>query len=188
MQLNEIGKIMEEEWQQTEKIRRNVKLDAFVVMPNHLHGILVIDNLGIETPVRNNVETPRRLNVETPRPMDAEPHHHVETNCILNVETPRRGVSTAGFTADGISNAEKQIRNPNHKPEWKPGSVGAIINQFKSICTKRIHQIHPALDRVWQPRFHDRIIRNEDELNRVRDYIWQNPENWGKDEENQERF
>ena len=49
MQLNEIGKIMEEEWQQTEKIRRNVKLDAFVVMPNHLHGILVIDNLGIET-------------------------------------------------------------------------------------------------------------------------------------------
>jgi len=144
MQLSEIGKIVEEEWQRTEKIRRNVKLDAFVVMLNHLHGIVIIDNV-LES-------------------------KNVETHCNAFLQ--------------------KQNSGQNYKNKFGPQSnnLSAIIRGFKSAVTKRIHQIQPALDRVWQPRFHDRIIRDEDELNRVRDYIWQNPENWGKDEENQERF
>ena len=34
----------------------------------------------------------------------------------------------------------------------------------------------------WQPRFHDRIIRNEEELNRIRKYIIENPETWVRDQ------
>lgn len=46
MVLNEYGKIAEEEWLNTEKIRKNIKLGAFVIMPNHLHGIIVITGRG----------------------------------------------------------------------------------------------------------------------------------------------
>ena len=42
MILNDLGKIVEEEWLNTEKIRPNVELNEFVVMPNHIHGIVII--------------------------------------------------------------------------------------------------------------------------------------------------
>ena len=84
MILSPIGDVVAEEWQKTAQIRPNVTMDEWVIMPNHVHGIIVIQ--------------------ETPRP----------------VETPRRGVSTAS------------------NPAWKANSLGSIVNQIKSICTKRI--------------------------------------------------
>jgi REP element-mobilizing transposase RayT len=45
MQVNELGAIIEEEWFQSPTVRRIV-LDAFVVMPNHVHGIVFIDSVG----------------------------------------------------------------------------------------------------------------------------------------------
>ena len=44
MRLNEFGKIVNEEWLKTEEIRKNVDLDYYVVMPNHFHGILIINS------------------------------------------------------------------------------------------------------------------------------------------------
>jgi len=44
MKLSEVGKSVNEEWAKTEKIRKNVKLDKFVVMLNHLHGIVIIED------------------------------------------------------------------------------------------------------------------------------------------------
>jgi putative transposase len=49
MVLSPIGKIVAEEWKKTAKIRKNVKLDFWVVMPNHLHGIVIVDNRKVET-------------------------------------------------------------------------------------------------------------------------------------------
>lgn len=45
MGLNEIGCITHEQWIKTGELRSNVHLDTFVVMPNHIHGIIVIDNV-----------------------------------------------------------------------------------------------------------------------------------------------
>lgn len=61
----------------------------------------------------------------------------------------------------------------------KPDSIGSIIGQFKSICTKRITIINHSFR--WQGRFHDRIIRSERELNNIRAYIHYNPQKWSKD-------
>ena len=44
MRLNEFGNIVEEEWLKTTVIRKNVDLDYYVVMPNHFHGILIINS------------------------------------------------------------------------------------------------------------------------------------------------
>ncbi|CAN5823278.1 transposase [soil metagenome] len=43
VELNPLGEIVREEWVKTAEIREQVRLDAFVVMPNHFHGILLID-------------------------------------------------------------------------------------------------------------------------------------------------
>ncbi len=50
MKLNDLGKVIEEEWSKTKEIRSNVDLDNFVIMPNHFHGI----------PIIKDVETSRR--------------------------------------------------------------------------------------------------------------------------------
>jgi len=47
MQVNQFGEIVREEWQKTDNVRENVILDEFVIMPNHIHGILiVVDGVG----------------------------------------------------------------------------------------------------------------------------------------------
>jgi putative transposase len=57
MHLSPIGSIIAEEWVRTESIRPNVRLDEWVIMPNHVHGIIA---LIVETPRQQVVETPRR--------------------------------------------------------------------------------------------------------------------------------
>jgi REP element-mobilizing transposase RayT len=130
MILNDLGKIVEEEWLRTKEIRSNVDLDYYVIMPNHFHGNII----------------------------------------IMDVETSRRDVSKENET--GQRPVSTQL---------KPNSLGSIIGQFKSICTKRIHKLG-YLHFQWQPRFYDHIIRNEEDLRRIREYIQNNPLKWELDE------
>ena len=62
----------------------------------------------------------------------------------------------------------------------KSGSLSHIIRTYKAACTHMIRQI-TDLPFAWQSRFHDRIIRNEDELQRIENYIKINPLNWKED-------
>jgi putative transposase len=56
MQLNDFGKIVEEEWKKTEQIRKEIIMDAYCVMPNHFHGIVIItdDDEQKQNPVGTN--------------------------------------------------------------------------------------------------------------------------------------
>ena len=131
MRLSPPGEIAGQEWQRTEQLRPNVTLDEWVVMPNHLHGVIVIRNANKQT----------------------------------SAETPQRGVST-----------------PTRR-HWKPDSLGAILNQFKSACTKRIRAAGYR-EFGWQPRFYDHIIRDEESLLHIREHIRYNPVKWDLDEYN----
>ncbi|HHT9117561.1 MAG TPA: transposase, partial [Candidatus Hypogeohydataceae bacterium YC38] len=42
MQLNDYGAIVKNEWLKTDKLRRNVAIDEYIIMPNHIHGIIII--------------------------------------------------------------------------------------------------------------------------------------------------
>lgn len=130
MVLNQIGKIIEDEFQKTKIVRGNVDLDYYIIMPNHLHGIIVLN--GIE---RRDDPAGRLLN---------------------KTETMQRIVSTKSLKAD---------------------SLGSIIGQFKSVCTKRIKALGYK-NFSWQAGYYDRIIRNEKELYKIRKYITENPLKW----------
>ena len=61
--------------------------------------------------------------------------------------------------------------------KYKP--LGRIIGAFKTVSTKTINKIkHSPGERFWQRDFWEHIIRNEQELNRIRSYIIRNPEKW----------
>lgn len=138
MALSSQGMVVDEEWRRTESVRKNVILDEWVIMPNHIHGVIVLKEIS-------TVETHR---------------WRVSNQPDQNLETPQWGVSTG----------------------LKPGSLGSIINQFKSLCTKRIRAAR--LDFAWQTRYHEHIIRDDRSLNEIRLYIRQNPMRWDIDKNN----
>ncbi len=57
MKLNQYGKIFEKEILNTEKVRKNIKLDTWQIMPNHFHGIFIIENKSEENNERKESET-----------------------------------------------------------------------------------------------------------------------------------
>ena len=129
MVLNEYGRIAEEEWLRTPRVRSEVELDEFVVMPNHIHALVLFSPTS---------------------------HAHLQ----------RR--------AHGRAPLQRQ-----------PRSLGALMAGFKSRVTKRINTFRrtPGL-RVWQRSYYERIVRNQVELGRIREYIVNNPVRWGEDENN----
>jgi REP element-mobilizing transposase RayT len=134
--LSPAGEIADEEWRKTSAVRPYVVVDEFVVMPNHIHGVLIIDSGHVSSPMQPSVET------------------------------PRRGVSTSRLA---------------------PGSLGAIVGQFKSVCTKRIRDAGMT-DFGWQARFYDHIVRDEESFDRIRQYIVDNPLKWESDSDTPENL
>lgn len=70
-------------------------------------------------------------------------------------------------------------------PVLRPRSLGAVIGSFKSAATKRINQNQDTPGRkVWLRNYYEHIIRDADDLIRIRKYISGNPTNWAQDPEN----
>lgn len=66
-----------------------------------------------------------------------------------------------------------------------PGSLNAIIQNFKSVSTREINQAFNTLgNKIWQRDYFERVIWNERELNAIRRYIQDNPLKWERDREN----
>jgi putative transposase len=115
IELNTVGDIARSHWQQLSQHHSNLIMDESIVMPNHLHGIIILES-----------------------------------------------------STDGIK------------------SIPEIIRGFKTFSAKAINKERGLRGvPVWQRNYYDRIIRNELELDRVRQYIINNPHNWGADKNNQ---
>jgi putative transposase len=152
---NKYGEVVDQFWRETELHFTSVKLDEYVVMPNHFHGILNI----LDAP---NVAAQHAAQLQVPDPTQ---------------DTP--------VVAAQLQDRNQIIgKSPILKP-IKAGSFSAIIRSFKSAVTKTIHEIscYQYLD-IWQRNYYEHIIRNEDELQKIRDYIRGNPMKWAYDEEN----
>ncbi len=65
-------------------------------------------------------------------------------------------------------------------------TFGQVIRTFKAVVTRRIHKAGVGAF-AWQRNYYERIIRNQDELDRARQYIRDNPARWAEDHENPER-
>ncbi|HEX4962954.1 MAG TPA: transposase, partial [Thermoanaerobaculia bacterium] len=115
--LSSIGEAVAEEWLKIPRQRPRVQLDEWIVMPDHMHGILIFH----------------------------------------------------GKAPEGEPRDSKHLR---------PQSLGAVIGRFKSEATKRIWWVLRRPDFAWQTRFHDVILRTQEDLERVRAYIRGNPARW----------
>jgi putative transposase len=139
MRLNDRGVIAHAVWFESTKIRQEIKLDKFVVMPNHLHAVVFINR--------------------------------------VNKEAIRGSVRATG----GSPSPEGRRFSPG-PAKW---SLGSLVGGFKSSVTKRINEMLRAKEvTVWQRNYYEHVRRNEEELNRIRQYIRDNSKQWELDREN----
>ena len=135
VQLSAIGQIAQKFWLDIPNHFTHTNIDAYVIMPNHVHGIVVINR------PENNV----------------------------NLVETRHGAS--------LRQPPQKTDRSNQFAPLKRGSLQAIINAYKSSVTRWCRQNgHDYFG--WQPRFYDHIIRQDGSLNRIRQYIINNPSKW----------
>jgi REP element-mobilizing transposase RayT len=195
MDENECGKIAREQWLESACIRQELELDAFTVMPNHLHGILwilgpkgehVLMNSGFVMPDAD--QSFAGLNAVQPVVGPNRVRPNVGPNGIRPSVGPngirprpsaaRPYIFTPGRTQFGLTNPI---------PPMRPHSLASWAGAFKSAVTSRIRKLwNQPRAAVWQEDYFERIIRDDDELFNIREYILSNPAHWNLDRENPE--
>jgi REP element-mobilizing transposase RayT len=138
-----------------------VELDYFVVMPNHVHGILVL----FETPVGNGAGTMYRAPTN-----DNDNDNDNGNGAGMMYHAPTVGDGPLRAFAAPVA-----------------GSLGSVVGKYKAAVTRQARRLRrdPRLA-VWQPNYWEHIIRNDRELDEVRRYIDENPIRWSLDRENPE--
>lgn len=127
MQLNEFGQIAHEEWHKTARIRVEIELDEFVIMPNHFHGIVIIHE-----PVRAYRDTPKGGVGDTP--VRAYGHTPLPTPNPTTFESPSRtlGAIVRGFKS-AVTTQINQKRCTPGNPVWQRNYWEHIIRDKKDL-------------------------------------------------------
>ena len=120
IELSIIGKIIDRQWNDIENQYDNVELDEYIIMPNHIHGILIINK--------------------------------------------REGASPSPTIPQIIRSFKSK----------------SVLEYIKYINDNNLN----VSGKIWQRSFYDHVIRNEQSLDAIREYISNNPLKWDDDENN----
>jgi REP element-mobilizing transposase RayT len=154
MILSDYGKIVEEEWHKSFAMRTELFLDEFILMPNHLHAIIIIDT------------------VQT----------HGSASQTDNERTHDRASQTDNEKTHGRAYLQF-IRKPKSISSFIAGFKSATTNKIddfidqKELPIKKFNQNN----KFWQPNYHDHIIRDERAYINIKNYIINNPSKWDTD-------
>ncbi|MEG1407381.1 MAG: transposase, partial [Ruthenibacterium sp.] len=114
-------------WNNISLLNENIEIDKFILMPNHIHGIIVIKNADAEIAKQEKM-------------FDFE-------------ITERRGRR----------------------------SLQGLLKDFKSVTTRQYKKMYGVDSSLWQSSFYDEIIRNQEQYEKIRQYIETNPSKWKED-------
>lgn len=180
MRLNEIGRIVEEEWYKTAEIRKEIALDEFVIMPNHFHGIVwIVGAHGNAPPAANAAPMSRK---------GSSPDGNVPT-AFRNVTNPDGNISPivgmdSCYRSSGGAHHDRSDGAHYHAPlHRRPRSLSTWVTGFKGGTARRVCKENPLFGPIWQRNYYEHVIRNDASLHEIRKYIMENPANWDSDPE-----
>ena len=163
MKLKDAGKMVDMIWQEIPKYYPLVGIDEHIVMPNHLHGIIILNN--------DDVGANPRV-----RPLGIAGNKEAQEK-YDQAQEPTNG-------------KRGQAQGPAPTKNGGRLFLGDVVGRFESFTMNQYilgvknHQWKPFHKKLWQRNYYEHIIRNENELNIIRQYIIDNPLNWETDREN----
>ena len=164
-QLTAVGECLKREIEHTKTIRKDdVSIPIYTIMPNHVHLIVVIHP-------RRDASNASATNASNASATDATNAENAlltrtQNNTLQNKNTDTRNIADTR----GVS---LQRFGP------QSNNLGSVIRGIKSAVTHFAQQ--NGIPFAWQSRYHDHIIRNHAEMNRIAEYIEQNPLKWEMD-------
>ena len=183
--LSEAGHLVVTAWERLPLHYPHVRLDAFVVMPNHVHGIVVLD--GVVGTGRSGASGGRRETGEVGAGRSGASGSRREAG---QVGAGRSGASDGrpetGPVGAGLRPAPTVARAPiptsGGVPDPRRHALPEIVRAFKAFSARAINLRRgtPGTP-VWQRNYYERILRDERALAAVRRYIRENPAKWGDD-------
>ncbi|MPW27286.1 hypothetical protein GC105_16085 [Alkalibaculum sp. M08DMB] len=165
--LNNIGKLVAEEINDLSNIYDTVSVDNFVIMPNHIHIIIIIEDHHTGRtqfiPTKNTPNVPNGSSGELSSPTQ-EP------------STPNGGSGELSSPTQELSTPNSGSGELSSPITTNPPTIPRIIKQFKGSITKKLHTS------IWQKSYYDHIIRDERDYQIRNKYINENPAKWLFDE------
>lgn len=157
--LNAIGTIALKEWLHTIEVRDNIKLHEYIIMPNHIHGIIEIikdksnpgDNEGFKSPTQTIGAIVRGYKIAT-------------------IKQIKEYIGKVEDSKGDISKGELQFAPTNAPTTPTTPTTPTILNIIKNLDYK-----------IWQRNYYERIIKDERAYQNISNYIITNPEKWYDD-------
>ena len=168
MQLSPIGKYAHDQVTNVSEHYPYAEIPLFVIMPNHIHAIVMVDG--------ENVPYRRRDAAEIGGCDNAAPVNNIDRETVIDANC--RDVAQIGDCRDvarNVSTATRDMKQIANMQSW----LTVVVRGLKSSITRYAHENNIPF--AWQTRFYDRIVRNQDELNRIAQYIEQNVAKWKED-------
>ncbi len=196
MQLSYAGKVAQQCWVNIPDHFPHTALDEFIIMPDHMHGIIFILEDENENGSHENSEDVQlrdvsgggvQLNAPTegnvlsnaPTKGNASLDAPTEGNALSNAPTKGNASLNAPTACIAKPNATTSTRKDNYfsiiSPQKK--SLSVIIRTYKAAVTT-LCRLGGSYDFNWQRDYYEHIIRNEHELIAIRRYILNNPAHW----------
>ena len=179
MALNEAGRMVRDVWNEIPAHCPEYRIDEFVVMPNHFHGVV-----AVVVPPGMNVCPSGASDVGAA--LRGRPHGPIDVGQSGASDTgegqARRPAPDEG-QARRPAPDEGQARRPAPTVTGTP-SLPDFVYRLKSLTTKRYidgvkhHGWPPFPGKLWQRNYYEHIVRNDADLARIRAYICDNPANW----------
>ncbi|OIP94906.1 hypothetical protein AUK40_06560 [Candidatus Wirthbacteria bacterium CG2_30_54_11] len=179
MILNDAGVMVQTVWEEIPRFYPGVDIDVFQLMPDHAHGIIVLTG-------DTNVVS---LRLDELSPVGAAPRFWRGSSPKTARGRPLVEIDDA--FDDEIIHAIKincgkfgQARGPAPTDQSSQLSLPDVVHRFKTMTTKRYadgvkgHGWLPFPGRLWQRNYYERVIRDDAELERTREYIIANPGEW----------
>ena len=171
MRLNDAGEMIRRVWQEIPGRFPGIALDTFVVMPNHVHGII-----SIVQPVGASLVGAQ----------EAVPHHVATREINPRATNDQKPAQPQGETRNIDPWATTRVA-PTGDRRY---ALGDVVGAFKSLTTVEYMRGVKTLrwpqfsGKLWQRNYFEHVVRSDESLTKIRQYILDNPARWEFDREN----
>jgi REP element-mobilizing transposase RayT len=181
--LNTIGKIAQKEWLNTIEVRDNVELHEFIIMPNHIHGIVEItkdkskteDNIGFKSPTQTIGAIVRGYKIATIKQIK-EYIAHIDSKSEYS-----KGELQFAPKNQTIQSKSEYSKGESSKGESSKGELQFAPTAPTAPTAQTINTIKILDYKIWQRNYYEHIIKDEPAYQNISNYILTNPEKWYDD-------
>lgn len=177
VKLSPVGEIVQKEWLRIPRHFSNVDLGACVIMPDHMHAIVVIKEDEV---VEGKGKAFDNCLMDNGRTL---------LNNTINLENTKSSKSNAlpirlGSAQPLRLGSQSESTTTPPRLGSVPGSLPAIVQNFKSVTSRKINKLRKTPgSTIWHRNYYEHIIRDAADFERITAYIEQNPQKWEEDKQ-----